>query len=274
MRMMDLPGKILGKTVSKGSLFSILGSYATSQWMVRSRKRWEDAREKRIDALLDEISAYDIGKGAGKLIKGWLSFSCPEASLTDIEKKLKKLLGEMDQEDNLPEEKARSRFLISKALFYVEGFKLSHCRYEVYQKAAWEFLRKNPAHKKLTRNDVFQGKAFLPEDLIATTHRILLTLDDGLLIDFIHRAATKTPLRDEADYMANLIALTLQADKSALGATIDAWFATYCDFKIDQSHQREAVVNTSITTATGGLPMSVGMELVSRAGKALFPKGK
>ena len=74
MRITDLPGRILGKTVSKGSLFSMVGSYAASKFLSRTRKKWEDAREKRIDTLLDEISSYDIGKGAGKLIKGWLNF--------------------------------------------------------------------------------------------------------------------------------------------------------------------------------------------------------
>lgn len=272
MRILDLPRRILGKTVSKGSIFSMISSYAAGKILARSRDKWEKARVQSEQALLEQISTYDIAKGAGKLIRGWILFNQPDLTVKQAEKQLQKLLKEMDQDDNLPEEQARSRFLISKTLFYLEGFKLSHCQYEAYQKAALALLHKNPAHKKLTRGDLFKGKVFLPEDLIATTHRILLMLDDGELAAYIHKIISRPQLRDDADYMAQLIALTLQAEDKALEAAINSWFAEYCEFKLEQLNQHEAMVSTSISTATGGLPATVGMDLLNRAGRILFKK--
>lgn len=273
MRILDLSGNILGKSVSKGSIFSMVGSFAARKILARSRKKWETARQKNEQALLDQISPYDTAKGAGKLLRDWLLFDQPDLSVKQTEKRLQKLLREMDQDDHLPEEQARSRFLVSKTLFCLEGFKLSHCRYEAYQKEALSLLRKNPAHQKLTRGEVFEGKAFLPEDLIATTHRMLLMLDEkGRLDHYLRHVLAHPSLRNDADYMAQLIALTLQAEPAQLEAAMNSWFDAYCDFKLDQVNQREAMVNTSITTATGGLPAMLGMDVLNRVGKILFKK--
>ncbi|WP_373531968.1 hypothetical protein [Vampirovibrio sp.] len=270
MRILELSQSLFGKTLSKGSIFSVLGIMVASKLLENSRKKWEVAREKSEETLLAQMSAYDMGKGAGKLMKGWLLFNQPDLTVQQAEAKLQTLLKAMDREDHLPDEQARSRFLVSKTLFFIEGFKLSRCQYEQYQKAAWELSRKNPARQKLTRNDTFHGKPFLPEDLIAITHRALLIMDNGKLARYIHQVINKPTLKDDADHMAYLIALTLNAEPNTLGAAINTWFASYCDFKIDQSHQREAMVNTSITTVTGGLPASIGMDLLGKAGKRWF----
>lgn len=277
MRILNFPRiildrTILGKTASKGSFFSIIGTYAASKILARSRKKWEKARLDSEQALLEQISSYDIAKGAGKLIRGFLLFNQPDLTVKQAEKRLQKLLREMDQDDNLPEEQARSRFLVSKALFYIEGFKLSHCRYEAYQKAALALLHKNPARKKVTRGDVFEGKVFLPEDLIASTHRVLLMLDQGALSAYIHQVMNRPQLRDDADYMAQLIAMTLQTEGKTLETVINNWFAEYCDFKLEQLNQHETLVSTSMSAATGGLPAMMGMDLLSRAGRILFKK--
>ena len=195
MRIPGLPRRFWGKS----SLFSAVSTVVASNILSHSRKKWEKARSDQEQTLLDQISTYDIAKGAGKLIRGWLRFQDADITTEQAEKKLRKLLKAMDQDDNLPEEKARSRFLASKTLFYLEGFKLSHCRYETYQKEALALLRKNPAHKNLTRGNLFEGKGFLPEDLIATTHRILLTLDDGTLATYIHDTISRPHLQDDAD---------------------------------------------------------------------------
>jgi hypothetical protein len=270
MRILNLSRTLFGKSLSKGSIFSVLGIIIAGKLLENSRKKWEVAQEKNEDALLAQISAYDMGKGAGKLIKGWLLFNQPGLTVHQAEAQLKTLLKSMDREDHLPHDQARSRFLVSKTLFYMEGFKLSHCHYESYQKAAWELCRKNPAHQKLTRNGAFHGEPFLPEDLIATTHRALLVMDNGKLAQYIQQVVSSPKLRDDADYMAYLIALTLKAEQDKLDEAINSWFTTYCVFKIDQSHQREAMVSTSIATVTGGLPATLGMDLLGRAGKLLF----
>lgn len=274
MGMLDLPKTLLGKAISKGAIFSAVGGYAADRIMERSRKRWQTAKNQSFESLLDQITTYDIGRGAGKLMAGWLEFSQPEAGLDAQEIRLQQLLQAMDPDDTLVEDLARSRFIVSKTLFRLEGFKLNHCRYETYQKSALALLQKNPKYKKLTRNDLFKGSPFPPEDLIATTHRMLLTLDTGRLANYINTMVLPAKLRDDTDYMARLIAVTLGAEEEALGTAMAEWFEAYCDFKIAQTHERQAMINISINTATGGLPATLGMDILGRVGKAVFNKRK
>jgi hypothetical protein len=268
MGILNLPKRLLGRAFSKGAIFSMVSGYAASKIMERNRKRWEEAKQQQLEALLDQITAYDICRGAGKLLAGWLEFAPKTFSLERAELALQQLLARMDEDDHLPEEKACSRLLASKALFRLEGFKLGRCRYESYQKAALGFIRKNPKYRMLTRDELFHGKPFAPEDLIATTHRMLLMLDDGRLVGYLDGLFAKREPRDDTDYMAMLIADTLTAREEDLGTVMCQWFDAYCDFKIDQTHEHEAIINTSITTATGGLPMELGMGLLGRAFKA------
>jgi len=273
MGLLDLPKNLLGKAVSKASVFSAVGGFATERILSRNRKRWQQAKARNMEALLDQVSAYDIGRGAGKLLAGWLTYALPEFSLEHAEAHLQRLLSDMDQADSLPEERALSRFIVSKALFRLEGFKLSHCRYEAYQSEALALLRKNPLHKKLSRNDVFLGQPFAPEEVIGATHRILLMLDNGKLANYIHAECQPDKrLRNDTDHMARLIALTLGCEDEALAPAISRWFDTYCDFKIEETRQQEGLINTSINTATGTLPTSVGLDLLGRVGKAVFTR--
>jgi hypothetical protein len=272
MGLLGFSGKQLKKTLSAGSLFSTLSTAIAQRVLSRSRQKWEQARAESEQALLSQISPYEAGRGAGKLLKGWLRFKHPRLSLPQAEGELLPLLTAMDAEDHLPQEQALSRFIVSKALFSIEGFKLTHCRYESYQQAALERLRKNPEQRQLTRHDVFQGSVFLPEEIIAATHRMLLMLDDGRMGHYLGSALQKFPLRDDADYMAQLIAVTFQAEGDALGVAINDWFQRYCDFKIEESHQQELWVNTSVNAVTGGLPAQVGWDLLGRAGKHWFGK--
>jgi len=225
-----------------------------------------------VEALLDEISAYEIGRGAGLLIAEWLDYSSPSFSLAVAEKRLGKLLTAMDKEDDLPEDRARSRFVVSKALFRLEGFKLSHCRYETHQSDAVALLRKNPRFRNLSRNEIFRGTPFLPEDLIATTHRMLLMLDNGRLDEYVQAVLQRQDLKTDADYMAYLIAITLRFQDDALSQAIQDWFDVYCDFKIDQTHQQEAIINTSLSAATGGLPATIGMDILNRVARGVISK--
>jgi hypothetical protein len=268
MGILNLPKRLLGKAFSKGTIFSMVSGYAASKIMERNRKRWEAAKQQQVEALLDQITAYDICRGAGKLVAGWLEFEKPNYSLDRAELAVQQLLARMDEDDHLPEEKACSRLLVSKALFRLEGFKLGRCRYESYQKASLGFIRKNPKYRMLTRDELFHGKPFAPEDLIATTHRMLLMLDDGRLATYLDGLFAKREPRDDTDYMAMLIANTLTAREEDLSEVMSQWFDAYCDFKIDQTHEHEAIINTSLTTATGGLPMEIGMGLLGKAVKA------
>lgn len=272
MGILDLPKSLLGKAISRGAIFSAVGGFAAEHLMERSRKRWQTAKNQSFETLLDQITAYDISRGAGKLLAGWLEFSQPDAGLDAQEIRIQQLLQAMDPDDHLPEELARSRFLVSKTLFRLEGFKLSHCRYETYQNSAMALLRKNPRYKKLTRNEMFKGTPFPPEDLIATTHRMLLMLDDGQLATYINTKALPSKLRDDIDYMARLIAVTLGTTGESLGTAMAEWLESYCDFKIAQTHERQSIINTSINTATGGLPASIGMDILGRVSKAVFNK--
>ena len=269
---MGILGGLLKNMVSRGSIVSSMGGLVTNQWLSRSRKRWEQAKAQKVEALLDEITTYELGRGAGLLIADWLEYSAPTFSLSLAEKTLQTLLVTMDKDDDLPEERAISRYIVSKTLFRLEGFKLTQCRYEQYQTEALGLLRKNPRFKNLTRNDVFRGTAFVPEELIATTHRMLLLLDKGQLNDYIQAVVQRQDLKTDADYLAYLIALTLHYQEGELPDAITRWFEQYCDFKIAETHEREALINTSLSAATGGLPSTIGMDLLGRLAKKAFKK--
>lgn len=272
MGILGWPKNVLKGMVSKSSVMTSLGGFVAGKVMERSRQRWEQTKAKNVEALLDEITAYEIGRGAGLLIADWLEYSIRSFSLPVAEKRLQKLMAVMDKADELPEDRARSRFVISKVLFRLEGFKLSHCRYEAYQGEAVALLRKNPRYRSVTRNELFRGKPFVPEELIATTHRMLLELDNGHLADYIQAVVQRQDLKTDADYMAYLIAITLKFQDDALPQAINDWFELYCDFKIAQTHQRESMINTSLSAATGGLPATVGMDLLGRLAKNVVKK--
>ena len=70
--------------------------------------------------------------------------------------------------------------------------------------------------------------------------------------------------------MSQLIALTIEAEDQTLEAAINGWFANYCEFKLAQLDQHETLLHTSISTATGGLPAMLGMDILRRAGQTLF----
>lgn len=272
MGILGWPKVMLKGMVSKGSVMTSVGGFVAGKVLERSRKRWEQTKSSNVEALLQDITSYEIGRGAGLLVADWLKYSSRSFSLPVAEKRLQRLLATMDKEDDLPEERARSRYVASKALFRLEGFKLSQCRYETYQREAWALLRKNPRFRAISRNAVFQGIPFVPEDVIATTHRILLVLDDGHLADYIQAVVQRQDLNTDADYMAYLIAITLHYPDDQLPNAITEWFELYCDFKISQTHQREAMINTSLSAATGGLPATVGMDLLGRFARRAFKK--
>ena len=272
MGILGWPKNMLKGLVSTGSMMTSVGGFVTGRVMERSRRRWEQTKATSADALLAQITAYEIGRGSGLLLAEWLEYRLNPFSLVLAEKHLQSLLTNMDKADALPEDRARSRFVISKVLFRLEGFKLTQCRYEAYQTEAVALLRKNPRFRSLSRNELFRGTPFVPEELIATTHRMLLELDDGHLADYIQAVVQRQDLKTDADYMAYLIAITLKYQDDALPEAISDWFEQYCDFKIAQTHHRESMINTSLSAATGGLPGTVGMDLLGRLAKMVVKK--
>lgn len=251
-----------------------VGGFAAGRLMQQKRKRWETATKDSVDEMLDSITTYDICRGAGKLLAGWLEYETPEITPAEAEARLRKLIAEMDKVDETHFDRARSRLIASKALFYLEGFRLKNCRYESLQTDVRDLLRRNPQRKDLSRRDVFLGKPFEPELLIGTTHRMLVMMSGKKLGDYLARLAERGQLRDEGDYMALLIVLTFRADDEDLDSVIESWFEAYRDFKLDQTHRQEAWIQTSINAATGGLPGALGMDLLKRIGKKWLEKAE
>ncbi len=266
MGLLDLPKVLLGKTVSKGSVLAAVGGFAANVVLGRTRRKWQQAEGDNLEAVLDYITAYDISRGGGKLIAGWLRFKNPKLTLDSAEARLQKLLLEMDKKDESPVEQARNRMLASKALFYMEGFKLSQCRYEVFQKEAQQLLRQHPTWKTVSRQDIFKATPFEPEELIGTTQRMLFLLGNDKLADYIVNFVQNGNLRDDADYMTRLIAMTMGVEEDEqFCALIYQWFAAYRDFKINETHQQETTINNSLGVVTGGLPAMASMDLLTRA---------
>jgi len=274
MSLLDWPKKMLGGAFSKGSVIATVGGAAAGAVMKRKRKQWEKFRGESLDEVLDCITPYDIARGAGKLLSGWLRFSLPTIDTGMAEKHLRALLAEMDREDANPEDRARSRYILSKAMFYLEGFRLKACRYEALQRESRDYLRKNPVRRNITRREVFLGLPFEAEALIGVSHRILLMLSEGKPKAYLSDVLENGDLRDDADYMARLIAMTYGApDGETLERLFYIWFEEYRTFKIEQTHRQEAMINTTLSTATGGLPGLLGTNLLGRGLKTLV-RGK
>lgn len=249
----------LGKRLSGKSAVAALGGMAARHILNRQRENWEQADGEHLDTILERITAYDIAQGAGKLLAGALQCEYGQAGdppdLDSIEARLDALIADMDAEDETHFDRARSRYLVSKALFYLEGFRVRHCRYERYQAEACALLQRNPDWQHLSRQDVFLGKPFTPEILIGTTHRLLLLLESPQLYGYLADRLEQTDLRSDLDYMVRLVLVTFgNTDEAELALGIEQWFREYREFKIQQTHQREKTITTSLDAVSGGLP--------------------
>jgi hypothetical protein len=273
MSLLQLPKILLKSKFTKMSLLGTVGGMISRRFFVQKRNRWEKISPDRIETVLEAITAYDIARGAGKLIQGWLEFNTPKITVEQSEKQLKRLLKEMDAEDGNPYEQAKSRLLISKALFYIEGLRWKSCRYEAYQKEVLTLLHKTPVWKTLTRQDIFQAKPFAPEELIGATHRILLTLGVEQLAEYISVVLEKNKLKTELDYMTRLLALTFGIQEFKLFEEVMLqWLADYRDFKLKQVKQQEQWVDTSLSVLSGEAPTKLGLGLLGKVLKKQRPK--
>ena len=132
---------------------------------------------------------------------------------------LQDLLKCLDENEPDFPERARNRFLVSKALFYLEQFRFGQHAYESVQGEAARLLRLMPQYKHLSKKDVFLGRPFAVEELIGHTHAILIALTPkknyAQLEKFLRTDAETNPLHEAADYYAQLVALTFPYESEA-----------------------------------------------------------
>lgn len=264
------PKNLLKGSFSKGSVFAALGSLAARAVMRRNRKRWES-----MEPVVDQLNAYDIGRGGGKLLQGWLQLKYPAFDVKRHAAHLATLIKSADAVDPTVIDQARNRFIASKALFYMEGFSLKGCQYESFQAEARKLLKKTRQWHNISRHDVFVGRPFEPESLIGATHRmLLLTLESNAdaraLRHYLQDVVENGDTRDAVDYMQRLIAVTFEVQgEERFLEVIRAWFEEYRSFEIHRHDRSENLLNTSITTVTGGLPAMLGMRAITHVGKRL-----
>ncbi len=265
------PKNLLKNSLSRGSVFAALGSAAARVMMQRNRKRWES-----MEPLVEQLNSYDMGRGGGKLIQGWLQLKYPAFDVARHAELIDTILKEADTADDSLVDKARNRFLASKALFYMEGFSLRGCRYETLQDAARRLLKHTRQWRDISRRDVFTGKPFEPESLIGATHRFLvLTLESNAdaraLRSYLEDVARNGDTRDAVDYMQRLVAVTFGVqEEDAFIEHVRQWFEEYRAFEIARSHQQENIIHTSLTTVTGGLPAMLGWKALGHVGNRLM----
>lgn len=276
MSLLNLPKSLLKKKIAKMSILTTVGGMLSRRFFGRRRAHWERLSGDDLENVLDYITPYDVARGAGKLLAGWLRFKQPKQTVAQAEKHLQALLKEMDQKDDNPRDQARSRLLLSKALFYLEGFRWKTCRYEQYQQQAKDLLQKISGKQTIQTQAVFQASAFTSEELIGTTHRMLLSLSgvksqDIKLADYMVSVLENKNLKSDVDYMSRLIALTFGLDDEAeFGQLMLQWLKDYRDFKLSQSKQQEHWVDTSLSAISGGLPAEMGWSLLSK----IWPRQK
>lgn len=269
------PKNLLKNSLSRGSVFAALGSAAARVVMQRNRKRWES-----MEPLVEQLNSYDMGRGGGKLIRGWLQLKYPAFDTARHAELLGNILKEADAADDSIADKARNRFLASKALFYMEGFSLKGCRYEAFQASARKLLKQTRQWRDISRREIFTGKPFEPESLIGATHRFLvLTLESNAdaraLRNYLADVVENGDTRDAVDYMQRLIAVTFGVqDEDAFIELVRHWFEEYRAHEIARTHQHESLISTSITTVTGGLPAMLGWKAVGHVGNRLLGRNK
>lgn len=265
MGLLQFPKALLKKKLAKMSILATVGGMISRRVFIQKRDRWEKISPDHLESVLDAITAYDMARGAGKLIHGWLRFQQPKLTLEQTEAPLKQMLANMDQTDDSPYERARNRMLVSKVVFYAEGFQWKSCRYERYQQEALTLLKQVPLWKSMNREQVFQAQPFTPEEIIGTTHRMLLMLGGEQLEDYIAGFLKKNRLQTDLDYMTSLLALTLNMPESKQFEKIMLqWLKDYRSFKLNQVNQQEKWVDMSLSAISGEAPAKLGFGLLNR----------
>lgn len=258
--------------VTKGLLIFGLGGKLADAFFKKRREHLEG-----LEPLIDNLNAYDLGKGAGRLIGRWLEYRQPAAEFKDHQATLQDLLKRMDEiEPDFPE-RARNRFLVSKALFYLEQFRLGQHAYEKVQSEATRLLHLMPQHKTLSKKDVFLGRPFQVENLIGHTHALLIALtpkkEQAHLEKFLKQDAETNPLHEVADYYAQLIAQTFPcvsvpenpddlADR--LERIMMDWFESFKQFQLSRHHRQEKFTKGALAVATGQAPRLTGWKLLRK----------
>lgn len=266
MGLLQLSKKILlNRKLPQTLIITGVGGFISRRFFIQARAKWEKITSENLEMVLDFITPYDVARGAGKLLQGWLLFNHPKMSLAEAEKHLKILLSEMDQKDETLQERARSRLLVSKALFYLEGFRVKSCCYEKYQREARELLRKLPQWKTIENKTVFQAIPFNAEELIGTTHRMLLILSNEKLPDYIAHILSAQQPQSDLEYMVRLIALTFGVqDEQNFGAFMLQWLQDYRDFKLQQSQKQEQQMNQVLSIINGDFPKRMAFGLFKK----------
>lgn len=263
----------MGLVFSKAFLkrkFSITSVLASAVGMVsrrifkQKRKQWKASAQDNLETVLDILTAYELARGAGKLMIGCLRFYQPRLEIQELDRRLRRLLAQMDQTDDSPYDRARSRLIASKVLFYAEGFRWKACRYEQYQQDALELLRQIPLWKTLGRKQIFQAQPFAPEEIIGTTHRMLLMLNQDGAAEYIAEFLKKNRLYTDPDYMSRLLALTLNVQNpKQFEQVMLQWLKDYRDFKLKQVNQQEKWMDMSMSVISGEAPSQFGFSLLN-----------
>jgi hypothetical protein len=275
MGLLSVFKTLLRKKLSTASMIASVGGMVRRRFFREKRNHWQKMDADQLETVLDILTAYDMARGAGKLITGLLRFSLPRQTLSDLDRQLRQTLEEMDQKDDSLYDRARSRLIASKAMFYAEGLQWKSCRYEWYQQEALDLLQQIPAWKTLGRTQIFQAQPFAPEEIIGTTHRMLLMLGNHQTEDFISAFLKQKRINSDPDYMARLLALTLNVQEpKQFEQVMLQWLKDYRDFKLSQVSRQERWVDMSMSVISGKMPARFGFSLLNGILKAGWSKAR
>lgn len=268
-RKSNLPAAVLSTVTSRKSMVLALAGYATEYLFKRRRKELEE-----MEAGFDSLEPYELGRGGAQVMAAWLAERNPDHTARQHAASVKRALKKLDEESATTLEMAMARFLASKIMLVVEGFRPENPddpnpHYEIFQHQAREILRVFPQHKNVYRQDVFLGKPFSGESLLIFAQRmwsalIPRTADTefdafvfryrGQLADLIESGEA-----DTTDYLAQLMILTrMQNGPDQLTGALDEWFSRYQSFRLGQLKKREKLVYAGLGLAGGGWCRQVG----------------
>lgn len=252
--------RALASLRSKKALAATVGRSLTQYFL--------DKRQREIDNLeghLNSLSSKKMGDGAGQLLCMWLQWSHPNHALAKQVSILNQGIAKLDNLSIMPKEKAISRFLGSKILLNLQGYRGTPLYYEKYQSEAKDVLNTLSSSKRYYRKDVFTGSVFKAEDVFVTAQRLLKILvpetDQTLFQSFLDHFFDTFKLTTSEDYFTFLIALTHQQNNEAqFQDDLNEWFRAYKEFEQEKLNKTQHRISQGLTFFSGYQTQEWGLQ--------------
>lgn len=278
----DKASSSLAKTLEKKLPTQPLISMNRALSMLKSKKAFAatvgrslthyllEKRQNEIDSLegnLNALPTQKMGHGAGQIISMWLQWSHPNHSLAKQVSILNQAIAKLDNQSIMPKEKAMTRFLASKVMLNLQGYRGTPLYYETYQNESKKIINTMSVKKRCYRKDIFTGKVFQTESVFVCAQRMLKALvpesDTELFKAFMDHFFNTFKLVTSEDYFTFLIALTHQQnDEGRFQEDLLEWFTAYKEFEQEKLDKTQTRISQGLTLFSGYQTQEWGLQAI------------